>query len=209
MKYYQFTEQDKLALCRQAPEFTDIMRQEQLEQESCGEDLFYALIRSIISQQLAVKAADSIFRRVQTMLGEITAENFRNANDETLRNCGLSSRKVEYLKGIANAALSGKINFQELSEKTDTEIIAALTQLKGVGVWTAEMLLISALGRPDILSYKDLGIRRGIMLLYGLQTLTEKQFEEYRKRYSPYGTLASFYLWRIKDLAVEKTKEKG
>ena len=116
-----------------------------------------------------------------------------------MRGCGLSGRKIEYLRGIADAALSGTIAFDTLAERSDSEVIAELVKLKGVGVWTAEMLLIFALGRPDVLSFKDLGIRRGIMMLNHLDSLTESEFEAYRKRYSPYGTLASLYLWRIKD----------
>ena len=133
------------------------------------------------------------------MLGEITAENLLAADVGSLRACGLSGRKIEYLRGIAEAQRSGTVDFDSLPEKSDAEIIEELVKLKGVGVWTVEMLLIFALGRPDILSYKDLGIRKGIMMLNGLESLSETEFETYRRRYSPYGTLASLLLWRIKD----------
>ena len=187
------------SLCRQAPEFREIARQAGLESFECSGDLFYALVQSIVSQQLAVKAADAIFRRVETLLGEITAENLLAADIGSLRACGLSGRKIEYLRGIAEAQISGTVDFESLAEKSDAEIIGELVKLKGVGVWTVEMLLIFALGRPDILSYKDLGIRKGIMMLNGLESLSETEFETYRRRYSPYGTLASLLLWRIKD----------
>ena len=187
------------ALCRQAPEFREIARQAGLESFECSGDLFYALVMSIVSQQLAVKAADAIFRRVETLLGEITAETLLAADTDSLRACGLSGRKIEYLRGIAEAQISGMVDFDSLPEKSDAEIIEELVKLKGVGVWTVEMLLIFALGRPDILSYKDLGIRKGIMMLNGLESLSETEFETYRRRYSPYGTLASLLLWRIKD----------
>ena len=199
MKKYRITEEDKKALCRQAPEFRQIVRQTDLESFVCSADLFLALVQSIVSQQLSVKVADVIFQRVETLLGEITAENLLAAEPEALRACGLSCRKIEYLRGIAEAQRNGLIDFKSLARKTDAEIIQELVKLKGVGVWTAEMLLIFSLGRPDILSYKDLGIRRGIMMLNGLAELTEEDFEYYRRRYSPYGTLASLYLWRIKD----------
>lgn len=199
MKNFSITQQDKRAFCRQAPEFRGIARQADLQSFECCEDLFSALVQSIISQQLAVKAADAIFRRVELLLGEITAEQLLSAEVDALRACGLSGRKIEYLRGIAEAKISGRIDFEAISRKSDQEIIQELVQLKGVGIWTVEMLLIFALGRPDILSWRDLGIRRGIMTLYQLETLSEKDFEKYRKRYSPYGTLASLYLWRIKD----------
>ncbi len=156
-------------------------------------------MQSIVSQQLAVKAANAIFKRLESLLAEITAERLLAAEFDALRGCGLSGRKIEYLRGIAEAAISGAIDFKKLAEKSDAEVIVELVKLKGVGVWTAEMLLIFALGRPDVLSCKDLGIRRGIMMLNHLDSLDESEFEYYRKRYSPYGTLASLYLWRIKD----------
>ena len=196
---FTITRKDLNSLCRQAPEFRQIARQAGLESFECSGDLFYALVQSIVSQQLAVKAADAIFRRVETLLGEITAENLLAADIDSLRACGLSGRKIEYLRGIAEAQISGTVDFDSLPEKSDAEIIGELVKLKGVGVWTVEMLLIFALGRPDILSYKDLGIRKGIMMLNGLESLSETEFETYRRRYSPYGTLASLLLWRIKD----------
>ena len=196
---FEITERDKAALCRQAPEFGEIVRQADLKSFECSGDLFYALVQSIVSQQLSVRVAAVILKRVEQLLGTVSAENLLSTETEALRGCGLSGRKIEYLRGIADAALSGTIAFDTLAERSDSEVIAEQVKLKGVGVWTAEMLLIFALGRPDILSFKDLGIRRGIMMLNHLDSLTESEFEAYRKRYSPYGTLASLYLWRIKD----------
>ncbi len=196
---FKIRKQDKAALCKQAPEFTNIVKQANLESFECCGDLFYALVESIVSQQLAVKAAAAIFNRVEALLGEITAPRLLAADVDALRSCGLSGRKIQYLRGIAEAADSGAIDFNAIAQKSDAEVIAELVKLKGVGVWTAEMLLIFALGRPDVLSFKDLGIRRGIMLLNNLDSLDETQFECYRQRYSPYGTLASLYLWQIKD----------
>ena len=207
-KIFRITRKDRLALCRQAPEFEEIAHQTKLQSFSCDEDLFPALVQSSVSQQLAVKAADAIFQRVTALLGELTAERLLAADFDSLRACGLSGRKIEYLRGIAEAKISGRVDFDSLSAKPDAEVIGELVKLKGVGVWTAEMLLIFALGRPDILSYRDLGIRRGIMMLNHLENLTETEFEFYRRRYSPYGTLASLYLWRIKDGGLKISGEK-
>jgi 3-methyladenine DNA glycosylase/8-oxoguanine DNA glycosylase len=109
----------------------------------------------------------------------------------------MSLRKAEYIKGIAEAALSGKVDFGRLHTLSDEEIIKKLSSLRGVGVWTAEMLLIFSLCRSDVVSYKDLAICRGIMNLYGLKELPKERFERYRKRYSPYGSVASLYLWAL------------
>ena len=127
------------------------------------------------------------------------AEKLLEAETADLRACGLSAPKIGYLRGIAEAKCSGRINFRALARRPDEEILAELVKLKGVGIWTAEMLLIFALGRPDVLSFRDLGIRRGIMLLEQKETLSAEEFEAFRRRCSPYGTLASLYLWRIKD----------
>ena len=196
---FEITPEMIAALCRRAPEFSDIAACTELHSFECCGDLFYALIQSIVSQQLAVRAADAIFRRLEASLGEVTAEHLSDASIEELRACGLSGRKIEYLRAIAAAKLSGAIDFAALPQMSDAAIIAELVKLRGVGVWTAEMLLIFALGRPDVLSFRDLGIRRGIMMLHHLDSLNEKEFETFRRRYSPYGTLASLYLWKIKD----------
>jgi 3-methyladenine DNA glycosylase/8-oxoguanine DNA glycosylase len=112
----------------------------------------------------------------------------------------MSDRKAGYIISIADAALSGFINFDTLHTLTDTEIIKKLTALTGVGVWTAEMLLIFSLERPDVVSYGDLAICRGMMKLYGLKELPKEKFEKYRQRYSPYGSVASLYLWAVSAL---------
>ncbi len=111
-------------------------------------------------------------------------------------------RKTLYIKGVGEAALQNELNIHEFPVLSDNEIIERLSALNGVGVWTAEMLLIFSLERPDVVSWGDLAIRRGMMSLYGLNKLTRTQFERYRKRYSPYGSVASLYLWA---LAARKT----
>lgn len=186
-------------LCAQAPEFIPVVQQAHIEDFECGGDLFRALVVSIISQQLSVTVADRILGRVEALTGSLTPENILAADPEKLRECGLSQRKVEYIKGVAEAAASGEIDFEELSGKSDAEVIEKLVALRGVGVWTAEMLLIFALGRKDVLSLRDLGVRKGVMALNGLAELPESDYEFYTKRYSPYGSIASLLCWQIKD----------
>lgn len=196
---FEINEADQAALCRQAPEFIPAVRDIRLAPFECCGDLFYALIRSIVSQQLAVRAAEAIFDRVEKVLGTVSPERVLAASPETLRECGLSLRKIEYLRGAALAAEEGRIDFPELAKRSDAEVVETLVKLRGVGVWTAEMLLIFALGRPDVLSFRDLGIRTGLAMLYGVEELSPERFEDIRRRVSPCGTLASLYLWRIKD----------
>ncbi len=160
-------------------------------------DPFKALVSSIVSQQISSKAAETVWNRFTNVIGVVTPENIEKVSLEEIQGCGMSLRKVGYIKGIAEAAISGEVNFGELNDLTDGEIIKKLSALKGVGVWTAEMLLIFSLCRPDVVSYGDLAIRRGMMNLYGLKELPKEKFERYRKRYSPYGSVASLYLWAL------------
>lgn len=169
-----------------------------LIQREVKPNVFYALIQSILSQQISTKAAQTVCNRMDTLLNhEITPQNIKIAGQDAIKGCGMSHRKATYILGIAETALAGDIDFNTLHTLTDGEIIKKLTALHGVGVWTAEMLLIFSLSRPNIVSYGDLAIRRGIMNLYGLEELPKELFEKYRKRYSPYGSVASLYLWAL------------
>ena len=160
-------------------------------------DPFTELVSSVVGQQISSKAAETVWSRLNALLGSITPENIAKAELALIQGCGMSVRKAEYIKGIAEAAIAGLVDFNTLHTLSDQEIIKKLSALHGVGVWTAEMLLIFSLCRPDVVSYKDLAICRGMMNLYGLKELPKEKFERYRKRYSPYGTVASLYLWAL------------
>lgn len=160
-------------------------------------DLFAALADSIVSQQISGRAADAVLARLTAFLGEITPEAVVAVSDEALRGCGMSLRKAGYLKGAAEAFRSGAVDPEALRRAGDGEVAEALTALRGVGAWTAEMLLIFSLGRPDVLSFGDFGIRKGISLLHGHERVDRPLFERYRALYSPYGTAASLYLWAV------------
>lgn len=160
-------------------------------------DPFTALVSSVVGQQISSKAAATVWNRLNTLLGSITPESIAQAELSGIQGCGMSVRKAGYIKGVAEAAISGAVDFHALHSLTDEEIIKKLSSLHGVGVWTAEMLLIFSLCRPDVVSYKDLAICRGMMNLYGLKELPKDKFERYRKRYSPYGSVASLYLWAL------------
>lgn len=160
-------------------------------------DLFAGLVYNIVGQQISMKAADTIWNRIEKRFGAVTPEIIRTVAVEELQSTGVSMRKAEYIKKIADAILDGSFSIEELWHLEDEEVRKRLTSLPGVGVWTAEMLMIFSMERKNILSWNDLGIRRGIMLLYNHTKLDKELFETYRLRYSPYGTIASFYLWEI------------
>ncbi|MGT3165228.1 DNA-3-methyladenine glycosylase family protein [Yersinia enterocolitica] len=160
-------------------------------------DLFAALIRNIVDQQISVKAALTVNARLMTLVGTVTPITIAAAPIETIQGCGMTMRKAGYIKGAANAALDGSLDLSAISLLPDNEVITQLSSLNGIGIWTAEMLLISSLSRPDVLSWGDLAIRRGMMNLYRHKTLPRERFERYRRRYTPYGTTASLYLWAL------------
>jgi 3-methyladenine DNA glycosylase/8-oxoguanine DNA glycosylase len=158
-------------------------------------DLFTALVFSIVGQQISPKAADTVSNRLTGLLGIITPDAIRTVPVEELRACGLSGRKAGYMKGIAELITGGSLDLESFGGLSDGEIINRLSALPGIGVWTAEMMLIFSLRRPDVVSYGDLAIRRGMMRVYELEALSKEQFMKYRQRYTPYGTVASLYLW--------------
>jgi 3-methyladenine DNA glycosylase/8-oxoguanine DNA glycosylase len=160
-------------------------------------DPFEALISSVVGQQISSKVAATVWSRLIELIGNINPESISKTDISNIQACGMSQRKAGYIKGIGDAAISGEVDFRLLHTMTDEEIIKKLSSLHGVGEWTAEMLLIFSLNRPDVVSYKDLAIRRGMMNLYGLKELPKEKFDKYRKRYSPYGSVASLYLWAL------------
>ena len=160
-------------------------------------DLFAALVHSIIAQQISGKAAQAISDRLLEAAGALTAERLASIELSIMRSCGLSERKASYIRRLAEAVLSGGLDLEALRHVPDEEVIRRLSRLDGIGVWTAEMLLIFSLCRPDVLSWGDFGIRRGMALLYGDRELTRERFERRRRRYAPYGSVVSLYLWAL------------
>lgn len=160
-------------------------------------DLFPTLINSIVAQQISGKAAETVWGRVKERFIEITPKRLAEVQVEEIQACGMSMRKATYVKGIAEACANGELDLDGLKSLPDQEVVAKLSALRGIGAWTAEMILIFSLQRPDVVSWNDLAIRRGMMTLYGLDQLTRERFDQHRKRYSPYGSVASLYLWEI------------
>lgn len=160
-------------------------------------DLFEALCDSIIGQQISNRAAATVRARFRTLLGEVTPSRVLAADPSALRSCGLSSRKTGYILSGASAIRDGRLDAASLDNLPDAEIVRELTALPGVGVWTAEMLMIFSLCRPDVLSYDDLIVRRSLMRLHGLEEIDRTRFAAIRELYSPFGSVASLYLWEM------------
>ncbi|HWR65185.1 MAG TPA: DNA-3-methyladenine glycosylase [Bellilinea sp.] len=160
-------------------------------------DLFTALVSSIVHQQISNKAAATVWSRVLQRVVSITPQAVMAVPVEEIQQLGMSMRKAGYITSIADAVARGELDLNELHALPDVEVIERLSAQPGIGVWTAEMLMIFCMQRPDVVSWHDLAIRRGMMNLYGLNELKRPQFDAYRQRYSPYGSVASLYLWQI------------
>lgn len=165
-------------------------------------DLFSALCYSIVSQQISAKAYQTVRRRIEAALviepfKALTPEALLACPVETLQAFGMTFRKARYLHAAATRIVSGAFDLQSLHTMEDTAIVKALTAFDGVGTWTAEMLMIFSMQRPDVLSFGDLAIHRGLRMLYNHEVITRPLFDTYRQRYSPYASVASLYLWAI------------
>jgi DNA-3-methyladenine glycosylase II len=162
-------------------------------------DHYGALVRSIVGQQLSTRAARAIFDRLTARFGGRTPTPLEVLNDDPdeLRSAaGLSRAKVNYLRSLAEHVVAGSLELEHLDERSDEEVIAELTAVKGLGVWSAHMFLMFHLGRPDVLAVGDLGIRRAVMLQYGLSALPDATaLERIGEPWRPYRTLACRYLW--------------
>lgn len=156
---------------------------------------FVALVRSIIYQQVSQGAGDAIYNRF-IELGCFTPEALIEIDKEKLRNCGLSYRKAEYVKSIAEHVIDGSVDLNNLEAMSNQSIVDMLVQIKGVGVWTAEMFLIFSLARQDVSSYGDLAIKRGFQYLYKLEEFpTVDEYNDKVKVWTPYNTIACIALW--------------
>lgn len=161
-----------------------------VRREMDEDDLFSAIVHQIIGQQISTAAQATIWNRMRERLGEVTPSAVCAATEEELQSCGITFTKARYIKSCAKKVASGQFDLDAVREMDDAEAIAALSSLEGVGVWTAEMLLLFCLGRPDILSYGDLAIHRGMRMVHHHRKVTREMFERYRRRYSPYGSVA-------------------
>ena len=174
-----------------------IKKYKNLELVSRG-DLFYTLIRSIIGQQISVKAASTVWSRLTEKVGDINPENILSQEFEDLRKCGLSQRKVEYVIGIAESW--GTYSKYQWEEMDDEVLIEKLIQLRGVGRWTAEMILIFTLLRPDVFPIGDIGMIRGIEKSYNSGVkMSNDELYALSEKWKPWRTVACCYMWRTVD----------
>jgi DNA-3-methyladenine glycosylase II len=165
-------------------------------------DHFTALVRAITGQQLSTKAASTIFSRLVALMsgGHLTPEGLGSVTDPQLRAAGMSRQKIAYFRDLTARVMSGELPLDSLDAMSDDEVIAALTKVKGIGRWSAEMFLMFRLHRPDVLPVDDLGIVNAVRNVYGLRKRpTADRIRRIGEAWKPYRSVASWYLWRSLD----------
>ncbi len=168
-----------------------------------GQDYFQSLFRSIVFQQLSGEAAQTIYKRLVNLIAEtsnLCPNEVLKLDKDDMRKAGLSFQKINYVRNLADYFENNSFKKKDVERMTDEEISKELTQIKGIGQWTVDMFLMFTLNRADILPYKDLGIQKGIMKILNTKNLpSKKEMEICAKKWSPYRTIACWYLWRMTD----------
>ena len=163
-------------------------------------DAFGTLARSIVGQQISVKAADAVWARFSAAVGQVSPDEVLRAGAAGLGECGLSRRKLEYLLDLAGHFASGRVDATRWPHLSDAEVIAELTAVRGIGRWTAEMFLIFHLLRPDVFPLDDIGLQRAVFDHYFAgEKQTPKVLAAFGERWKPWRTVATWYLWRSLD----------
>ena len=170
-------------------------------------DLFAALVNSIIGQQISTKAHKTIWKKMVTVLGEITPQVIDSLSDEELQQFGITFKKAAYIKSAAQKVLSGELDIESLRTMSDEEVCTKLVELDGIGIWTAEMLMLFSMQRRNILSFGDLALVRGMRMVYHHKVINRQLFDRYKKRFSPYASVASLYFWAVAGGAIEGMKD--
>ncbi|MBD0402263.1 DNA-3-methyladenine glycosylase [Flammeovirga sp. EKP202] len=206
-KYFQYSEIEIEFLKKKDKKLKAAIERIGMIQRSVNPDLFSSIIKIIIGQQISTRAQETIWERLKDKIGDVTAENIEKLSDESLQSIGISFRKASYIKNFTSKVITNEFDIECLQQQSDESVIEALSSLKGIGEWTAEMLMIFSMQRKDILSYGDLAIIRGIRMLYRHREVSKERFLKYKKRFSPYGSVASLYLWAIAGGAIEELND--
>ena len=170
-------------------------------------DLFSSVVHHIIGQQISMKAQATIWQRMHDALGDVNAETIIAAGVPRLQALGMTFRKAEYITDFAQKVHSGAFDLDAVGHMSDEDAIRALSGLKGIGVWTAEMILLFCMQRPNVFSFDDLAIQRGLRMIYHHRKIDRRLFEKYRRRFSPCCSVASLYLWAVSGGAIPELSD--
>ena len=195
MPVFQYGEEEAAYLAARDPRMAEVIAAVGHIEREVHPDLFAALVNSIVGQQISTKAQETVWNRMLDAFGTVSPEIIALRSEDELQSVGITYRKAGYIKSAAERVLAGEIDLEELHGLPDDEVCRQLSELPGIGVWTAEMLMLFSMQRPDIMSYGDLAIQRGLRMVHHHRRITPQLFAKYRRRYSPYGRVASLYLW--------------
>lgn len=205
--YFQYGDREIAYLKRRDKTLGNIIDQLGHIDRETDSDLFSAVVHHIIGQQISTKAQATIWQRMRTQFGDVDAEHISKAELSLLQSFGMTFRKAAYIQEFARKVCCGDFDLQKIAQLPDKDAVRALASLKGVGVWTAEMILLFCLQRPDIFSFDDLAIQRGLRMVYHHRKIDRRLFEKYRRRFSPYCSVASLYLWAVAGGAIPDMKD--
>ena len=200
--YFQYTTKETDYLSQKDKWLGEAIQKIGPIQREVDTDLFSSVVHHIIGQQISTKAQATIWQRMRETLDTVDAEHILSAGVPQLQKLGMTFRKAEYIIDFSQKVQSGEFDLDGIGQKSDEEAIRELSSLKGIGVWTAEMILLFCMQRPDVFSYDDLAIQRGLRMLYHHRKIDRKLFAKYRRRFSPYCSVASLYLWAIASGAI-------
>ncbi len=204
--YFEYGEAEISYLQKKDKRMREIINQIGHIYRTVDTDLFSSVIHHIIGQQISTKAQATVWQRMQG-LGEMNSETILAAGVNELQSLGMTFRKAEYITDFAQKVHSGEFDLNAVMHLSDKDAIRELSNLKGIGVWTAEMILLFCMQRPDIFSYNDLAIQRGLRMVYRRKEIDREIFERYRRRFSPYCSVASLYLWAVAGGAIMEIKD--
>lgn len=207
MLYFKYGEKEISYLKNKDKKLAEVIEKVGLIERETDSELFSALVHHIVGQQISTKAQATIWERIKNSFGSVTPERVLNASADEIRSFGISLRKVEYIKEFAEKVHTGEFDIEAAEKMEDDELIKYLTTLKGVGVWTAEMILLFCLQRPNVFSFDDLAIQRGLRMVYHHRKIDRKLFEKYRRRFTPYCSVASLYLWAVSNGAIPEMRD--
>mgnify|MGYP004649218995 FL=1 len=205
--YFEYGEKETEYLKSKDVRLAEVIEKVEHINRAVDSDLFSSVVHHIIGQQISTKAQHTIWQRMNDTFGKVTAETIGNASAGELQALGMTYRKAEYIKEFSMKIINGEFDLAVVELMSDEDAISALVSLKGIGVWTAEMILLFCLQRPNILSYDDLAIQRGMRMVYHLRKIDKKLFEKYRRRLSPYCSVASLYFWAVAGGAIPEMKD--
>ncbi len=205
--FFQYGEKEIIYLKQKDKRLAEVIDKIGKIEREVDSDLFSSVVHHIIGQQISTKAQATIWQRMQDNLGVVNADTVLAAGINHLQSFGMTFKKAEYITDFAVKVQNGAFDLEGIWDKTDDEAIEELSSLKGIGVWTAEMILLFCMQRPNVFSYGDLAVLRGMRMVYHHRKIDRKLFEKYRRRLSPYCSVASLYFWVVAGGAIPEMKD--